>query len=194
MTNELLDILNLETLDLDMFRGQTPGDGHRRIYGGQVVAQALAAAYRTIEGRHCHSLHSYFIRPGDPKIPILFQVDRARDGGSFAVRRVVAIQHGKQIFNLAASFQTPETGFEHQLQMPQPPEPETLLNEEELRARAGLAPTLAGSGRWRFAPAIRHRRVSRASCRRLTCAGSEPDSLWGMPWPRINVPWPMGRT
>ena len=139
--NELLDILNLEALDLDLYRGQTPDDDrHRRIYGGQVVAQALAAAYRTIEGRHCHSLHAYFIRPGDPKIPILFQVDRARDGGSFAVRRVVAIQHGKQIFNLAASFQTPETGFEHQLQMPQPPPAEGLANEEELRAKAGLDP------------------------------------------------------
>ena len=139
-THELLDILDLEAIDLDLYRGLTPGEGHRRIYGGQVVAQALAAAYRTIEGRHCHSLHSYFIRPGDPKVPILFQVDRARDGGSFAVRRVTAIQHGKQIFNLAASFQTPETGFEHQLQMPEPPDPESLLNEEQLRAKAGLDP------------------------------------------------------
>ena len=139
-TNELLEILNLEPIDLDMFRGYTPGEGHRRIYGGQVVAQALAAAYRTIEGRHCHSLHSYFIRPGDPKIPILFQVDRARDGGSFSVRRVVAIQHGKQIFNLAASFMVPEEGFEHQLAMPEPPAPDSLKNEEELRAEAGLDP------------------------------------------------------
>ncbi len=138
---ELLDILALEAIDLDLYRGVTPDDDrHRRIYGGQVVAQALAAAYRTIEGRHCHSMHAYFIRPGDPKIPILFQVDRARDGGSFAVRRVVAIQHGKQIFNLAASFQTPETGFEHQIPMDDVPPPEGLKNEEELRAEAGLAP------------------------------------------------------
>jgi len=139
-SNELLDILDLEAIDQDMFRGCTPPYETRRIYGGQVVAQALAAAYRTIEGRHCHSLHSYFIRPGDPKIPILFQVDRARDGGSFAVRRVVAIQNGKQIFNLAASFQTPETGFEHQTDMPGAPPPEGLKNEEELRAEAGLSP------------------------------------------------------
>lgn len=139
-TNELLDILDLEALDLDLYRGATPAYETRRIYGGQVVAQALSAAYRTIEGRHCHSMHAYFIRPGDPKIPILFQVDRARDGGTFAVRRVVAIQHGKQIFNLAASFQTPEVGFEHQLQMPEPPAPEGLMNEEELRALAGHAP------------------------------------------------------
>ena len=140
-SRELLDILALEAIDLDLYRGVTPDDDrNRRIYGGQVVAQALAAAYRTIEGRHCHSMHAYFIRPGDPKIPILFQVDRARDGGSFAVRRVVAIQHGKQIFNLAASFQTPETGFEHQIPMDDVPPPEGLKNEEELRAEAGLAP------------------------------------------------------
>ena len=140
-SRELLDILALEAIDLDLYRGVTPDDDrNRRIYGGQVVAQALAAAYRTIEGRHCHSMHAYFIRPGDPNIPILFQVDRARDGGSFAVRRVVAIQHGKQIFNLAASFQTPETGFEHQIPMDDVPPPEGLKNEEELRAEAGLAP------------------------------------------------------
>lgn len=140
-SRELLDILALEAIDLDLYRGVTPDDDrNRRIYGGQVVAQALAAAYRTIEGRHCHSMHAYFIRPGDPKIPILFQVDRARDGGSFAVRRVVAIQHGKQIFNLAASFQTPEEGFEHQIPMDDVPPPEGLKNEEELRAEAGLTP------------------------------------------------------
>ena len=135
--NELIGMLDLEPLDLDMFRGQTPEDGGRRIYGGQVIAQSLAAAYRTIEGRHCHSLHCYFIRPGDPRVPILFKVERVREGGSFALRRVVAIQHGAQIFNLAASFQTPEVGFEHQAQMPDAPDPETLLNEEQLRELAG---------------------------------------------------------
>jgi acyl-CoA thioesterase-2 len=139
--HELLALLDLETLDTDLFRGFNPPFETRRIYGGQVVAQALAAAYRTIEGRDCHSLHSYFIRPGNPKLPILFQVDRARDGGSFSVRRVVAIQNGKQIFNLAASFQVPETGFEHQLPMPDAPPPEALKNEEELRAEAGLDPS-----------------------------------------------------
>ena len=138
--HELLALLDLETLDTDLFRGFNPPFETRRIYGGQVVAQSLAAAYRTIEGRDCHSLHCYFIRPGNPKLPILFQVDRARDGGSFSVRRVVAIQNGKQIFNLAASFQVPETGFEHQLPMPDAPPPESLKNEEELRAEAGLDP------------------------------------------------------
>jgi acyl-CoA thioesterase-2 len=136
--NELTKILELEAVELDMFRGFTPPEERRRIYGGQVVAQALTAAYRTIEGRHCCSLHSYFIRPGDPKIPILFMVERARDGGSFSVRRVAAIQNGAQIFNLAAIFQSPEQGLEHQDAMPDVVPPEGLLNEEELRAGEGV--------------------------------------------------------
>jgi acyl-CoA thioesterase-2 len=137
--NEILSILELETVELDIFRGFSPPKRTGgRIYGGQVVAQSLAAAYRTVEGRTCHSLHSYFIRPGDPKIPILFKVERVRDGGSFSVRRVVAIQHGVQIFNLAASFQVPEEGFEHQIEMPPAPGPEGLKNEEELREAEGI--------------------------------------------------------
>lgn len=135
--SELIGLLDLEVIELDMFRGYTPEHETRRIFGGQVVAQALTAAYRTIQGRICHSLHSYFIRPGDPKIPILFKVERGRDGGTFSTRRVIAIQHGKQIFNLAASFQTPEEGFEHQIDMPPAPSPDGLLNEEQLRAQAG---------------------------------------------------------
>ncbi|HWA61274.1 MAG TPA: acyl-CoA thioesterase II [Caulobacteraceae bacterium] len=134
--NELTSILELEPVKLDIFRGFTPPEERRRIYGGQVVAQALTAAYRTIEGRLCCSLHSYFIRPGDPKIPILFMVERVRDGGSFSVRRVIAIQNGAQIFNLAATFQVPEQGLEHQAEMPQVPPPEGLLNEEQLRDEA----------------------------------------------------------
>ena len=133
-TGELDQVLDLEVIELDMFRGRTPGDRLRRIFGGQVVAQALAAAYRTVDGRVCHSLHSYFIRAGDPKIPILYKVERARDGASFTTRRVIAIQHGRQIFNLSASFQIPEDGFEHQSAMPATPPPEGLLNEEQLRA------------------------------------------------------------
>ena len=125
--SELVSILELEPIELDMYRGQTPPGAGSRIYGGQVVAQAMAAAYRTIDdGRLCHSMHGYFMRPGDPKTPILFQVERVRDGGSFAVRRVVALQNGKQIFNLAASFQTPEEGFEHQFDMPDVAPPESL--------------------------------------------------------------------
>ncbi|HEY2658863.1 MAG TPA: acyl-CoA thioesterase II [Caulobacteraceae bacterium] len=134
--SELGRVLNLEAVELDMFRGRTPDRGdQKRIFGGQVVAQALTAAYRTVEGRVCHSLHSYFIRAGDPKIPILYQVERARDGASFTTRRVTAIQHGRQIFNLSASFQTPEEGFGHQAAMPEVPPPDDLLNEEQLRAQ-----------------------------------------------------------
>ena len=139
MTSELVRILDIEPIDLDMFRGHTPAGETRRIYGGQVVAQALTAAYRTVEGRVCHSMHAYFIRGGDPKIPILLKVERVRDGGSFSVRRVTALQHGQQIFNLAASFQTPETGFEHQIEMPPLPGPEGLPDEDELRKAAGQA-------------------------------------------------------
>jgi acyl-CoA thioesterase II len=135
--SELIGLLGLETIELDMFRGFTPEEERGRIYGGQVVAQALTAAYQTIQGRLCHSLHSYFIRPGDPKTPILFKVERGRDGGTFSTRRVIAIQKGQQIFNLAASFQTPEKGFEHQIDMPPAPDPNSLLTEQELRAQAG---------------------------------------------------------
>jgi acyl-CoA thioesterase-2 len=138
-TDELDLILNLETIELDLFRGHTPPGRTMRIYGGQVIGQALNAAYRTIEGRLCNSLHAYFIRPGDPKVPILFKVERARDGGSFSIRRVIAIQHGEQILNLAASFQVPEQGLEHQIEMPDAPPPEDLADETELRRQAGLA-------------------------------------------------------
>ncbi len=135
--SELAGLLNIEAIDLDMFRGHTPPGETRRIYGGQVVAQALTAAYRTIDGRVCHSMHAYFIRGGDPKIPILFKVERVRDGGTFTMRRVVALQHGQQIFNLAASFQVPEPGLEHQIEMPATPGPEGLMDEDELRAAGG---------------------------------------------------------
>lgn len=132
---DLLKLLDIERLEVDLFRGQGEGgENGDRIYGGHVIAQALVAAYRTVEDRLCHSLHAYFIRPGDPKIPIIFEVDRARDGGSFTTRRVIAVQHGKQIFNLAASFQKPEEGWEHQHPMPEAPAPEGLPSRAEQRA------------------------------------------------------------
>ena len=121
----LVDTLELERLEVNLFRGTTPEMLRERIYGGQVIAQSLLAAYETVEDRVCHSLHCYFIRGGDPKVPIIFEVDRARDGGSFTTRRVIAVQHGQQIFNLAASFQKPEDGFEHQSPAPSAPPPET---------------------------------------------------------------------
>ena len=125
----LIDTLALERIEVNLFRGLAPTGQGPRIFGGLVIGQALLAAYRTVEGRLCHSLHCYFIRPGDPAVPILFEVDRARDGRSFATRRVIAIQHGQQIFNLAASFQVPEEGLEHQDPMPDVPAPETLPSE-----------------------------------------------------------------
>ena len=131
----LLNLLELEPLEVNLFRGLGHGgETSKRIFGGQVVAQALAAAYRTVEGRACHSLHSYFLRPGDPSIPVIYEVDRARDGGSFTTRRVTAIQHGKQIFNMAASFHIKEDSPSHQHPMPDVPDPEGLQSSSDLRA------------------------------------------------------------
>ncbi len=133
---DVLDLLDLEPIEVNIFRGVSPKDRMQRVFGGQVLGQALVAAYRTVEGRVCHSLHAYFLRAGDPKVPILYEVDRSRDGASFTSRRVVAIQHGHQIFTLAASFQVEEQGFEHQFEMPQAPDPESLPAESQLRAKA----------------------------------------------------------
>jgi len=119
--DELVGVLTLEPIEVNLFRGHSPKDERFRIFGGQVVAQALTAAYKTVEGRVCHSLQSYFIRPGDPTLPVLYQVERSRDGHSFTTRRVLAIQKGEQIFNMACSFQVPEDGYEHQSEMPAPP-------------------------------------------------------------------------
>ncbi|MDA7963185.1 acyl-CoA thioesterase II [Ruegeria sp.] len=132
----LLDLLNIEPLEVDLFRGTgSGGETPTRIFGGQVIAQALAAAYRTVDQRLCHSLHAYFIRPGDPEIPVIYQVDRARDGGSFTTRRVVAIQHGKQILNMSASFHVQDDGWDHQHPMPDIAGPEHHPSREELRQK-----------------------------------------------------------
>lgn len=134
VADQLLDLLDIEQLEVDLFRGiGSGGETTTRIFGGHVIAQALMAAYRTVPDRLCHSLHAYFIRPGDPEIPVIYQVDRARDGGSFTTRRVVAIQHGKQIFNLSASFHIDEEGWDHQHAMPDVGKPEAWPNRTELR-------------------------------------------------------------
>ncbi len=131
---QVLGLLDLENIEQDIFRGQSAQGRLPRVFGGQVLGQALVAATRTVQvPRLCHSLHAYFLRPGDPTVPILYEVDRARDGQSFSARRVVAIQHGKQIFNLAASYQIPENGFVHQFAMPDVPAPEALADETEAR-------------------------------------------------------------
>ncbi|WP_170381141.1 acyl-CoA thioesterase [Ruegeria atlantica] len=132
----LLDLLDIERLEVDLFRGTgSGGETPTRIFGGQVIAQALAAAYRTVEGRMCHSLHAYFIRAGDPAIPVIYQVDRARDGGSLTTRRVVAIQHGKQILNMSASFHVQDEGWDHQHAMPHSKAPEFYPAREDLRKK-----------------------------------------------------------
>lgn len=131
--HELIDLLDLEQIEVNLFRGHSPDDSWQRVFGGQVIGQALVAASRTVEDVVCHSLHAYFLRPGDPSVPIVYEVDRARDGKSFKSRRVTAIQHGKQIFNLAASFQREEDGLAHQVEMPDVPSPEDLQPERERR-------------------------------------------------------------
>ncbi|WEX09936.1 acyl-CoA thioesterase II [Chelativorans sp. AA-79] len=133
---ELLDILNLEKLEHNLFRGRSPQVGWQRVFGGQVIGQALVAAQRTVAPeRHVHSLHCYFMRPGDPAVPIIYEVDRIRDGSSFTTRRVVAIQHGQAIFALSASFQVDEQGLEHQLSMPEGvPAPDSLRSQAQFMA------------------------------------------------------------
>lgn len=127
VVNELVDLLALEQLEDNLFRGQSRDIGTRYVFGGQVLGQALAAAQRTVEDdRKAHSLHAYFLRAGDIDAPIIYSVERTRDGKSFSVRRVVAIQHGQTIFTCAVSFQQPEDGAEHQLSMPEVPRPEDL--------------------------------------------------------------------
>ncbi|GAB3985556.1 acyl-CoA thioesterase II [Actinoallomurus acanthiterrae] len=133
---ELLDLLDLEQIEVNIFRGRSPEERQQRVFGGQVAGQALVAAGRTVpDDRHVHSLHAYFIRPGDPSVPIVYTVERVRDGRSFTTRRVTAIQHGKTIFTLSASFQITEDGPSHQAPMPEVPEPESLPTFQERMER-----------------------------------------------------------
>ena len=130
---ELVPLLQLERLEDNLFRGESRDIGTRFVFGGQVLGQALSAAQQTVaEERAAHSLHAYFLRAGDIKAPIVYNVERTRDGGSFSMRRVTAIQHGQAIFNAAASFQTPEDGFEHQASMPEVPMPEDIVPPQPL--------------------------------------------------------------
>jgi acyl-CoA thioesterase II len=131
---DLLHLLTLERIEDNIFRGESRDIGSARVFGGQVLGQALTAASYTVEGREVHSLHAYFLRPGDVDAPIVYEVDRARDGRSFSNRRVVAIQHGRPIFNMAASFQVPEQGIEHAAERPDVPGPESLTDLREMPA------------------------------------------------------------
>jgi len=132
---QLTAIVDLEPLEHNLFRGRSPQVGWQRVFGGQVIAQALVAGSRTVDPeRRVHSLHGYFMRPGDPAVPIIYEVDRIRDGKSFTTRRVVAIQHGEAIFSMSASFQIAEDGLSHQIAMPDVPDPDDLVPEAELKA------------------------------------------------------------
>jgi acyl-CoA thioesterase-2 len=136
ITQELLKHLTLERLEENLYRGDSRDIGSPNVYGGQVLGQALFAANQTVEGRQAHSLHAYFLRPGDKKAPVVYEVDRIRDGKSYTTRRVVAIQRGKPIFNMSASFKISEEGLEHQCTMPEVPGPEGLPNITELGKQA----------------------------------------------------------
>ena len=139
---DLLAILDLEELDINLFRGNSPQSGWQRVFGGQVIGQALVAAVRTVEAsRPPHSMHAYFLLPGDPKVPIIYDVDRIRDGKSFTTRRVTARQHGHPIFSTLVSFHADEpSAFDHQAKMPDVPGPEALPSEAEMREK--ILPTM----------------------------------------------------
>lgn len=174
---ELRELLQLEPIDPNIYRGQNESGQQGRLFGGQVLAQALAAASATVEGLPAHSLHGYFLRPGDPATPVLYTVDRIRDGRSFTTRRVVCIQSGKAIFNLAASFHEPEPGYEHQVAAPEAPDPETLPTWlDQLRKFGDRIPDLAAREA-RGAPPIDFRFVNL------------PTYLGGEPGPDPNLIW-----
>lgn len=138
--DDLLAILDLEQLEHNLFRGRSPQVGWQRVFGGQVIGQALVAACRTVEGRRPHSLHAYFLLGGDPAVPIIYEVDRIRDGRSFTTRRVVAIQHGRAIFAMSVSFHADEPGLTHAATMPDVPPPEDLPGEAEIKS--GVLPLM----------------------------------------------------
>ena len=144
LIESVLAHLDLEQIETNLFRGISESLGPPRVFGGQVIGQALIAALRTVDARPCHSLHGYFLRPGDPAVPIIYEVDRIRDGRSFTTRRVVAIQKGEAIFSMSASFQVHEEGLTHQVDMPDVPLPEDLPSEEEVfeRHKKDMTPEL----------------------------------------------------
>jgi len=144
LLDDLIKVMTLERLEMNLFRGQSRDIGSPQVFGGQVLGQALVAATATAEDRVVHSLHAYFLRRGDFNSPIVYEVDRALDGKHFSSRRVVAIQHGRQIFNMSASFQLPETGLDHQISIPDVPAPESLPDlESYYRGMADKLPAAA---------------------------------------------------
>ena len=168
---ELVELLDLEAIDANLFRGRQPDTDLQRVFGGQVAAQALLAGARTVDPAFAaHSLHSYFLLPGDTAVPIIYDVERLRDGRSFATRRVVARQHGRPIFYLTASFQRHEEGFEHQDAMPDVLPPEEGLDLREIFAGRGAGGRPAGVG----AGVGRARRAPRRRCPARACPRTPP--------------------
>ncbi|MBX3707656.1 MAG: acyl-CoA thioesterase II [Pseudomonadales bacterium] len=180
----LLDILELEPIEQNLYRGRNEVRGPFRLFGGQVLAQALRAAGRTVEGRDAHSLRAYFIRPGDAARPVLYEVERIRDGSSFATRRVVAIQQGEAIFSMDVSFQVTEAGFEHAHRMPNVPPPEEL--EDDIAVVAGLTERPPG-----LSPmAGRARPFEMRSVFPLGSAASTTNRFWNPVWIRFCADLP----
>jgi acyl-CoA thioesterase-2 len=170
----LVRLLDLEPIEVNIFRGVQPDEERQRVFGGQVASQALMAAGRTVDNGRVHSLHSYFLRPGDPTVPILYEVDRIRDGKSFTTRRVVAIQHGEAIFNLATSFHVDEVGLEHQFPMPEVPPPEELPTLPER-----LAPWREELAEWFDRPhPIDQRHIGELAWRHGTTTQEPYQRLW----------------
>jgi acyl-CoA thioesterase-2 len=174
----LVILLDLEPIEVNIFRGLSPDEDRQRVFGGQVAGQALVAAGRTVErdDSSLHSLHAYFLRPGDPTVPIIYEVDRIRDGRSFTTRRVVAIQHGRAIFTMAASFHIDEPGLSHQRPMPEVPDPDTLPTMQER-----LAPYKDTLGSWLDRPRPIDQRFAAAlhgnPFERREAGGLEPHQL-----------------
>ena len=178
LLEDVVKVMTLERLELDLFRGESRDIGSPQVFGGQVLGQALMAAAATVDDRPVHSLHAYFLRRGDFNAPIVYEVDRARDGHHFSTRRVVAIQHGAQIFNMSASFQAEEPGLAHQVEMPVVPPPEGL---RDLDAHYGaILPSLPPAWRlllekkrpFEFRPT--HPRPPGSRCRRCGTSGFAP--------------------
>ncbi len=183
--DELLGCLDLEPIDLDIFRGRNERERGPRLFGGQVAAQALVAAGRTVEGQAPHSLHAYFLRPGDPATPVIYRVDRIRDGRSFSTRHVVAIQRGKAIFNVSVSFHVEEKGYEHQIEMPDAPPPESLPSWTEMVTKVldKLPPEVRS-----WAP--RPRPIDMRFVHPPTFFGGEPRRGTSLVWLRVARPLP----
>lgn len=178
---QLIDVLDLEELDVNLYRGQNEAVSWGRLFGGQVAAQALVAAARTVEGRSAHSLHAYFLRPGDPEVPVIYTVDPIRDGSSFATRRTVALQRGRAIFNMSVSFHKAEQGFEHQDPMPEAPDPESLPTWQERFASLGTRVPEEMRG-WMQ----RERAIDLRSTQPMSMMGGEPVAGPNLVWFRTN--------